>query len=78
MLEQKNIIRLLSILSYFGFVISAITGFIELNKDFTLCMIMTSIVLIISTITIGYLDIKNKFILNPAIHIFFPVVGYSR
>ena len=62
MFEQQNIIRLFSILSYIGFAVSAITGFIELKTDFTLCMLMTSIVVIISIIPIAYMDIKNQFI----------------
>ena len=62
MFEQQNIIRLFSILSYFGFVIAAITGFIELKNDFTLCMLMTSIVVILSVLPIIFIDIKNQFI----------------
>ena len=62
MFEQQNVIRLFSILSYLGFIISAITGLIELNTEFTLCMLMTSIVVIISAIPITFLDIKNQFI----------------
>jgi hypothetical protein len=62
MFEQQNVIRLFSILSYLGFIISAITGLIELNTEFTLCMLMTSCVVIISAIPIAILDIKNQFI----------------
>jgi len=62
MFEQQTVIRLFSILSYLGFAISAITGFIQLNTDFTLCMLMTSMVVIISAIPIAFLDIKNQFI----------------
>ena len=62
MFEQQNIIRLFSVLSYLGFGISAITGFIKLNTEFTMCMTMTSIVVIISVIPIAFLDIKNQFI----------------
>tara|TARA_B110001469_G_C9609409_1_gene303096 strand:+ start:629 stop:1084 length:456 start_codon:yes stop_codon:yes gene_type:complete len=62
MFDQQNIIRLFSIISYLGFTISAITGFIELNTDFTLSMLMTSIVVILSVVPITILDIKNQFI----------------
>ena len=62
MFEQQNVIRLFSILSYLGFIISAITGLIELNTEFTLCMLMTSIVVILSVLPIIFIDIKNQFI----------------
>ena len=62
MFEQSTVIRLFSILSYVGFGISAITGFIQLKTDFNLCMLMTSSVVIISAIPISFLDIKNQFV----------------
>jgi len=60
MFEITNITKYLSIISYIGFIISGISGFAEVAKDFNLCILMNSIVVICNILVVLYYDITEK------------------
>jgi len=60
MFKLIDIIKYLTFISYFGFMISSISGFICVSESFDLCRLLVSIIVITNTPLVIYLDISNK------------------
>ena len=60
MFKLIDIIKYLTFISYFGFIISAISGFINVSETFDICKLLLSIIVITNTPLVIYLDISNK------------------
>ena len=59
MFDLENVIRFVSMLTYLGFIIGSISGFVEISKEFNLCEMFVCIIILISNITIITLQITN-------------------
>ena len=63
MLEQETILKLISLLCYIGFFISSITGLVELGNDYNICMLMTSIVVMLCSMIMTVIEILPDFLI---------------
>ena len=59
MFKLIDIIKYLTFISYFGFIISAISGFINVSETFDICKLLLSIVVITNTPLIMYVEITK-------------------
>lgn len=59
MFDLSNVIRFVSILTYLGFIISSISGFIEISKEFNLCEMFVCILIMFSNIAAIFLQVTN-------------------
>lgn len=59
MFDLENVIRFVSMLTYLGFIIGSISGFIEISKDFNLCEMFVCILILISNLGMITLHITN-------------------
>lgn len=59
MFDLENVIRFVSMLTYLGFIIGSISGFIEISKDFNLCEMFVCILILISNIGMITLHLTN-------------------
>ena len=65
MFELENFGKYLTFLSYVGFIISSISGFVEVSKNIDICELLVSILVFFNIICIFYLDITemlNEFV----------------
>ena len=60
MFSLVDIVKYLTFISYIGFIISSISGFIEISNNFELCKCMISVLIIINVPIIIYVEIVNK------------------
>ena len=60
MFDINNIVKFLSLLTYLGFIISAFSGFKEINDNFNLCEMFVAILILISNLLIIFLHITEK------------------
>lgn len=73
MFELDNFGKYLTFLSYIGFIISAISGFVEVSQNIDVCELLVSILVFFNIICIFYLDIMEM--LNEFISL---KINYSR
>lgn len=59
MFDLSNVIRFVSILTYLGFIISSISGFVEISTDFNICEMFVCILILISNISAIFLQVTN-------------------
>ena len=59
MFDLSNIIRFVSFLTYVGFIIGSISGFIHLAKYFNLCEMIVCILVLVSNIGAIFLQLTN-------------------
>ena len=59
MFELSNVVRFVSLLTYLGFIIGSISGFIEISKDFNLCEMFVCILVLVSNLGAIFLQITN-------------------
>ena len=60
MFSLIDIVKYLTFISYFGFMIASISGFICVSESFDLCKLLVSIIVITNTPLVIYLDINNS------------------
>ena len=61
MFDLVNIVKYLSVISYLGFFITSIIGFISINSEFNLSVIMISLITFVTSICMTYYEITCKF-----------------
>ena len=59
MFDITNITKYLTIIAYIGFLVSSISGFVEVTKEFNLCEMMISIVIIVNIPVIIFFELTN-------------------
>ena len=59
MFELIDIIKYLTFISYIGFIISGISGFVEVSNTFELCKLLISLILITNVPLIIYIEITS-------------------
>ena len=59
MFELSNVVRFVSMLTYLGFAIGSISGFIEISKDFNLCEMFICIIVLLTNILALFLQLTN-------------------
>tara|TARA_B100001027_G_C16168463_1_gene285871 strand:+ start:45 stop:428 length:384 start_codon:yes stop_codon:yes gene_type:complete len=59
MFELSNVVRFVSLLTYLGFVIGSISGFIEISNEFNLCEMFICILVLLASILALFLQITN-------------------
>ena len=59
MFDITNITKYLSIIAYIGFLISSISGFIEVTKSFNVCELIVSIVIVVNIPVIIFCELTN-------------------
>ena len=59
MFELENVVRFVSMLTYLGFIIGSISGFIKISKEFNLCEMFISIIILICNLGMIMLHITN-------------------
>ena len=59
MFDITNITKYLTIIAYIGFLVSSISGFIEVTKEFNLCEMMISIIMLINIPLIIFFELTN-------------------
>jgi hypothetical protein len=59
MFELSNIVRFVSLLTYLGFIIGSISGFIEISKKFNLTIMFVCIIVLITNISAIFLHLTN-------------------
>ena len=59
MFELSNVVRFVSLLTYLGFIIGSISGFVELSKEFNLCEMFICILVLISSLFALSLQLTN-------------------
>lgn len=59
MFDLENVMRFVSILTYLGFIIGCVSGFIEISKEFNLCEMFICILILISNVGMITLLITN-------------------
>ena len=59
MFELSNVIRFVSLLTYLGFSIGSISGFVEISKEFNLCELFICILVLLSNIIALFLQLSN-------------------
>jgi len=59
MFELSNVVRFVSMLTYLGFIIGSISGFIEISKDFNLCEMFICIIVLLTNILALFLQLTN-------------------
>ena len=60
MLALTDIIKYLSFISYFGFIVSSISGFINISNNFDICKFIISLIVILNVPIIIYIEVINK------------------
>ena len=60
MFDLVNIVKYLSVISYLGFFISSIIGFISINHSFNLTIMMISLIAFVTSICMTYFEITCK------------------
>ena len=60
MFSLVEIVKYLTLISYLGFIISSISGFISLSNEFDLCKCMISTIIIINVPIMIYVEFVNK------------------
>lgn len=59
MFDLENVVRFVSMLTYLGFIIGSISGFIEISKVFNLCEMFVCILILISNLGMITLHLTN-------------------
>lgn len=59
MFELSNVVRFVSLLTYLGFVIGSISGFIEISNEFNLCEMFICILVLLASVLALFLQITN-------------------
>lgn len=59
MFELSNVVRFVSLLTYLGFIIGSVSGFVEISKDFNLCEMFVCIIVLLSNLTALFLQLTN-------------------
>lgn len=59
MFELSNVVRFVSLLTYLGFVIGSISGFIEISNEFNLCEMFICILVLLTSVLALFLQITN-------------------
>ena len=47
MFELSNVVRFVSLLTYLGFIIGSVSGFVEISKQFNLCQMFVCIIVLV-------------------------------
>ena len=67
MFSLVNIVKYLTFISYIGFIVSSISGFLEITTTFDLCKCMISVLIFINVPIIIYSELINKNTSNMAL-----------
>lgn len=59
MFDLENVVRFVSFLTYLGFIIGSVTGFLEISKNFNLCEMFVCILVLISNIGAIFLQLTD-------------------
>lgn len=59
MFELSNVVRFVSLLTYLGFAIGSISGFIEISNEFNLCEMFICILVLLASILALFLQLTN-------------------
>jgi len=60
MFDIINILKFLSLLTYIGFIGGGSSGLYEVYKNFNLCEMVVSIIVIVSSLVVIYLQLSNE------------------
>lgn len=59
MFDLANVIRFVSFLTYLGFIVGSISGFVEVSKDFNLCELFICIIVLVTSLLAIFLQVTN-------------------
>ena len=59
MFDLANVIRFVSFLTYLGFIVSSISGFVEVSKNFNLCELFICIIVLVTSLLAIFLQVTN-------------------
>jgi hypothetical protein len=59
MFDLANVLRFVSFLTYLGFIVGSISGFVEVSKDFNLCELFICIIVLVTSLLAIFLQITN-------------------
>ena len=59
MFDFSNVIRFVSFLTYLGFIVGSISGFVEVSKDFNLCELFICIIVLVTSLLAIFLQVTN-------------------
>lgn len=59
MFDLSNVIRFVSFLTYLGFIVGSISGFVEVSKDFNLCELFICIIVLVTSLLAIFLQVTN-------------------
>jgi hypothetical protein len=60
MFDIVNVLKFLSLLTYIGFIVGGSSGLYEVSKNFNLCEMLVSVIVIISCLFVIYLQLSNE------------------
>lgn len=60
MFELNKIAKYLSLISYIGFIIASISGFVEVNNNYNTCILMNSIVVLSNITVLLYFELIDR------------------
>lgn len=60
MFELNKIAKYLSLISYIGFIIASISGFVEINNNYNTCILMNSIVVLSNITVLLYFELIDR------------------
>ena len=59
MFELSNVVRFVSLLTYLGFIIGSVSGFVEISKQFNLCQMFVCIIVLVFNLAALFLQLTN-------------------
>lgn len=59
MFDLANVIRFVSFLTYLGFIVGSISGFVEVSKVFNLCELFICIIVLVTSLLAIFLQVTN-------------------
>ena len=59
MFELSNVVRFVSLLTYLGFIIGSVSGFVEISKQFNLCQMFVCIIVLVFNLVALFLQLTN-------------------
>jgi len=59
MFDLANVIRFVSFLTYLGFIVGSISGFVEVSNNFNLCELFICIIVLVTSLLAIFLQVTN-------------------
>ena len=60
MFEIAKTVKFLTLISYIGFIISSLSGFVIISNKFNISIMMSSLIVLLNMVVFMFLDITNK------------------